>query len=268
MTAYFLETIAEVRSIMSLHRSCIEDVFDVIREIQHLSTERKLGQKIANLRKKAVLSVATRELERNRFSNFDSAKKSIQDACSRRLKPSVRKIGEFDVAVEQWLSGNPEMLRSILLAKTENIKQRDEFESFLRKTVSEFFTPIAVDINGPIETQRTKVETYRILRDTALAREIKGTYKCKCQICYQTLMISEDTAYAEAHHIKPLGTPHSGPDEKGNIICVCPNCHVLLDYGTIKLEPNQLITESSHEISVEYIDYHNENIFSKIGLKG
>ncbi len=84
----------------------------------------------------------------------------------------------------------------------------------------------------------------------------------------QTLMVSDDTAYAEAHHIKPLGSPHNGPDEKSNIVCVCPNCHVLLDYGAVKLEANKLISNKEHKISAVYIDYHNEYIFNKITLKG
>ena len=253
---------------MSLQRSYIEDVLDVIREIQLISSGEKMGQMLSTLRRRAVRTVATRELERRRFSNFDSAKKSIHDACSRRLKPSITNIGDFDVAVEQWLSGNPEGLRSILLPKADNARQRNEFESLLNKVNSQPITPIAADIREPIETQRIKVETYRILRDTALAREIKRTYKYKCQICYQTLMIAGDTPYAEAHHIKPLGAPHNGPDEGGNIICVCPNCHVLLDYGGIILDSKQLNSTSEHKISTEYIDYHNVNIFNKINMKG
>jgi predicted restriction endonuclease len=64
--------------------------------------------------------------------------------------------------------------------------------------------------------------------------------------------------YAEAHHIKPLGAPHNGPDVRANILCVCPNDHVLLDYGAIKLYGNHL-----KEVGQEYIDYHNENIYAK-----
>ena len=31
------------------------------------------------------------------------------------------------------------------------------------------------------------------------------------------------------------GIPHNGPDKLENMICVCPNCHVLLDFGVIRL---------------------------------
>lgn len=118
------------------------------------------------------------------------------------------------------------------------------------------FTPIARDIGEPSQPDRIKQETYRILRDTVLAREVKTTNQYRCQICGQTLMLKAGEPYAEAHHIKPLGTPHNGPDVRENILCVCPNHHILLDYGAIKLDKAQL-----KGIDREYIDYHNEHIF-------
>lgn len=243
---------------MSLHRSCIEDVLDVIQEIQRMSSLGEMEEP-STLRKKSIRTVADREL-RHRFSNRDSANKSIHDACSRRLNLS---IGEFDRAVEEWLSGNPEHLNTILLPQAENKRQRNEIESLLKVDWLPI-TPIAADIREPIETRRIKEETYRILRDTALSRRIKTINDFKCQICDLALKIGKDKPYAEAHHIKPLGVPHNGPDEGGNIICVCPNCHVLLDYGGIELNPEELNSTSEHNISTEYINYHNENIFNKI----
>jgi predicted restriction endonuclease len=56
----------------------------------------------------------------------------------------------------------------------------------------------------------------------------------------------------------PLGSPHSGPDVRENILCVCPNDHVLLDYGAIKVEANLL-----EGIGKEFIDYHNDNVYGK-----
>ena len=102
---------------MKLHRTYIEDIFDVISEIQKIYNEDSAGYTISDSRKRAVRSVAKRELDRNRFINFDSAEKSIHDACSRRLKPFVQTINDFDVAVDQWLSGNPEKLKLILATK-------------------------------------------------------------------------------------------------------------------------------------------------------
>lgn len=120
-------------------------------------------------------------------------------------------------------------------------------------------TPIATDIKDPSQPERVKQETYRILRDTALAREVKESNKHQCQICGKVLKLKNEIPYAEAHHIKPLGAPHDGPDVRENILCVCPNDHVLLDYGVITLDGEQLKC-----IGKEYIDYHNEHIFGKV----
>jgi predicted restriction endonuclease len=136
-----------------------------------------------------------------------------------------------------------------------NVASDGYIQSQLTKPQS---TPIAQDIGDTIQPERIKQETYRILRDTALAREIKESNKYRCHICGQILKLHDERPYAEAHHIKPLGFPHDGPDVRGNILCVCPNDHVLLDYGAIKLDESQL-----PEISKEYIDYHNEYIFGK-----
>jgi len=45
---------------------------------------------------------------------------------------------------------------------------------------------------------------------------------------------------AEVVGMEPLGTPHNGPDVYENIVCVCPNHHVLLDYGVIPLDHSLL----------------------------
>ena len=128
-------------------------------------------------------------------------------------------------------------------------------------------TPIAVDIAEP--PPRLPTEIYRVLRDTKLAREIKWSHGFQCQVCHHPpLKLSDTKLYAEVHHIKPLGSPHEGPDSPENILCVCPNCHVLLDYGAIILDLAKLGTSSAHTIGREYIDYHNHQIFRKVKIMG
>lgn len=122
-------------------------------------------------------------------------------------------------------------------------------------------TPQAKDFNEPTETNRVLYQNYRIIRDTKLARQIKRLYQFKCQICGNTVELNNGTKYAEAHHLMPLGSPHNGPDIAENIICVCPNHHVQLDYGAIKLEIDKLMVNQMHLISDEYISYHNDEIF-------
>lgn len=120
-------------------------------------------------------------------------------------------------------------------------------------------TPRAIDIEELTQPERVLQETYRILRDTTLARIVKESHKYRCQICGETLKLGDGTPYAEAHHIIPLGKPHNGPDVRGNILCVCPNDHVLLDYGAIKLNGDRL-----DGIGRDSIDYHNHNIYGNV----
>lgn len=102
----------------------------------------------------------------------------------------------------------------------------------------------------------------RIERDTPLVRYIKALYECKCQICGITITICDpDQVYAEVHHIVPLGTPHDGPDVLENMLCVCPNHHVQLDYGAIALERRNLTLHPSHLLHDEYLNYHNHHIW-------
>ena len=124
-------------------------------------------------------------------------------------------------------------------------------------------TPVASDIEplptGTIDPIRNKQTTYRILRDTDLARKLKLMHKNRCQICSLTLK-TNDSTYSEAHHIIPLGAPHNGPDTPENIIIVCPNCHVLLDYFSIELSTDNITSITGHTIASKSIQYHNKNM--------
>ncbi|MEO9214807.1 MAG: HNH endonuclease [Rhodanobacter sp.] len=123
-------------------------------------------------------------------------------------------------------------------------------------------TPTASDLEPPSAPERLLIETYRILRDTELARKIKALHKNVCQLCGQTIPLKDGATYAEAHHIRPLGSPHNGPDVAENIVVLCPNHHVMLDYGVIPLETKSLRSLQGHVIGSAYIAYHNEHVFN------
>ncbi len=116
----------------------------------------------------------------------------------------------------------------------------------------------ASDLAEPAQRQQTT--TYRILRDTDKANRVKALHNYECQICGHTIHLPDGSRYAEAHHIRPLGKPHDGPDTMGNIVCVCPNHHAELDYGARPLSTKDLGTVPGHSIDEEYICYHNEVI--------
>jgi len=121
-------------------------------------------------------------------------------------------------------------------------------------------TPTAADLKEPEEAKRMKTEVYRILRDTILARTLKEMHQNQCQVCGESLQLSEGTAYSEAHHIKPLGKPHNGPDIAANILVLCPNHHVLYDYGALWLDFHDLHHHPHHLIGAEFVNYHNRTI--------
>jgi hypothetical protein len=128
-------------------------------------------------------------------------------------------------------------------------------------------TPLPFDFEEPKEATSVLSQTYRILRDTELIRRLKFQNQFSCQICGTSISLNNDTKYVEGHHIKPLSQPHNGPDIPQNIICVCPNHHVQLDYGAIPLDKSNLRTNVNHEIGTEYIQYHNNNIWNKLAPK-
>jgi len=104
------------------------------------------------------------------------------------------------------------------------------------------FSPVInyEDNQEPSPSPRVQFNTYRYLRDTQIAKEIKREYKNICQVCEISLNISKNSYYSEAHHIKPLGQGHNGPDVKENLIVLCPNHHAEFDYGAIAIEPDTL----------------------------
>jgi hypothetical protein len=102
---------------------------------------------------------------------------------------------------------------------------------------------------------------HRIIRDTDIVFNLKRLYLYHCQICTTRLELASGY-YCEAHHLKPLGTPHNGPDTKGNLIIVCPNHHVLLDYRSLTIDIGALKL-NKHELNPEMLIYHNSKICGK-----
>jgi putative restriction endonuclease len=72
--------------------------------------------------------------------------------------------------------------------------------------------------------------------------------------------------YAEGAHIKGLGEAHGGPDTESNILCLCPNHHVLFDNYAISITddfrvlgiPGDIRLHLVHEICLDYVRYHRQ----------
>lgn len=117
------------------------------------------------------------------------------------------------------------------------------------------------------EPGRVSTTILRIVRDTQLAQEVKRLYDYRCQVGGIRLE-GPGGPYAEAAHIQPLGSPHNGPDIISNIICLCPNHHVLFDIGAFTIRDDytlagsiggRLMVNSHHEISHEYLQYRRDH---------
>jgi putative restriction endonuclease len=123
------------------------------------------------------------------------------------------------------------------------------------------------------ETTPTRVATtvLRVVRDTALSKRVKHIHQFRCQVC-GTRLECEGGWYAEAAHIRPLGSPHHGPDTLDNILCLCPNHHVLFDNGGFTVADDltlvgiegRLVSSRDHPISREHLSYHRS--ISDVGV--
>ena len=113
----------------------------------------------------------------------------------------------------------------------------------------------ASDINLPSRPERVVQRVSRIIRDTAVSSELKLLYDHSCQLCGTAINLC-GRDYSEAHHIKPLGSPHDGDDTRDNLLCVCPNCHVLLDYAAVPLKLESLKAQK-HSLKPANVAYHN-----------
>ncbi|RYF26669.1 MAG: HNH endonuclease [Flavobacteriales bacterium] len=132
-------------------------------------------------------------------------------------------------------------------------------------------------VEDHLQTKRVKTEIFRVLRDTKISKALKELYNHNCQICGERIE-SGSFIYSEAHHIRPLGEPHNGPDSFDNLIILCPNHHAEFDYGIIGIEENltivhknienkfasKLITQiKEHKINSIFLRYHMKEIYSK-----
>lgn len=122
---------------------------------------------------------------------------------------------------------------------------------------------------GSESPKRTTQTVQRVIRDSKLGRQLKKLYDYKCQVC--DLQIETDAGfYAEAAHIKPVGSPHDGPDLIENLLCLCPNHHLMFDKGVFFVNEDmsldgisgRLQLHKNHTVESEYFAYHR-SMFDK-----
>lgn len=145
-------------------------------------------------------------------------------------------------------------------------------EEALPKPALPIGAPITVGTNtNPV---RKTMIVQRIVRDTKEGKKVKQLYEWACQVC-GIQITTTGGYYAEAAHVRALGAPHNGPDTSDNIICLCPNHHVMFDQGTFAVNDDlsligidgNLIVSKKHTISIVHFQYHREHFFSRKSTK-
>ncbi|MFF0016216.1 HNH endonuclease [Streptomyces sp. NPDC005374] len=119
---------------------------------------------------------------------------------------------------------------------------------------------------GPA-ARRTRTSS-QLVRDAAIALRVKELHGHACQVC-ETRLQYKRRPYSEAAHIRGLGNPHDGPDELPNLLCLCPNHHVLFDGLEIYVDVDGVVRHThggesagllrqhdGHHIDEAHLDYH------------
>ena len=123
-----------------------------------------------------------------------------------------------------------------------------------------------LDHSARKKERRTSTIT-RVVRDSQLANTVKTIYNHQCQVC-GTAIPTKNGFYSEGAHIKPLGIPHNGDDSLGNLLCLCPNHHVMLDKGAFSVRNDLslvgavdgfLTIHEGHKIDLENLNYHRSS---------
>lgn len=115
------------------------------------------------------------------------------------------------------------------------------------------------------KTVRKQSSINRIVRDYQKAQNVKSWHNFECQVCGLAIK-THIGLYAEAAHIKPLGEPHNGPDIESNMLCLCPNHHVMFDNGGFTIADDleligiegKLRVVKKHSLDRDFIKYHRE----------
>ncbi|MBD1538255.1 SRA-YDG domain-containing protein [Arthrobacter sp. S13_S34] len=106
--------------------------------------------------------------------------------------------------------------------------------------------------------------------NSAVTQFVKEHYGYACQFCGIHLEVDAG-AYAEGAHIRPLGGQHGGHDTTSNVLCLCPNDHVLFAKGGLYLDSEHRIVEKatgkarrritlSHNLDTNNVIYHREHV--------
>ncbi len=156
-----------------------------------------------------------------------------------------------------------------LIIRFELVKIQDQMN--LEVSESHEFTGSIPEGNlSPTRMALTK--SARIKRDLNVPKWVKATYRNQCQAC-STTVVTPSGGYSQGAHIRGLGYPHNGTDTTSNMLCLCPNCHVLFDFGALYIKDDlkslvnvisntEVVLNMSpgHVLDAESVKYHRIHV--------
>lgn len=193
---------------------------------------------------------------------FDSNGYVVFETYEEYIQSPYLKIGQ-EINVPGGISKIPSYVLVSENAQLQHLSQKIKKVSDGQKAYKTGKPPKSLDLKipqGQYNLERNIFQTELIIRDTKVSAWVKYIHEYRCQICGLRLEIGENQYYAEAHHVKPLGNGHNGPDVVENVLCVCPNHHALLDLGAINIDAHTIHNVEGHRINIDYILYHNTAI--------
>jgi hypothetical protein len=107
---------------------------------------------------------------------------------------------------------------------------------------------------GPArDTERRETVIRQIKRRGENRKFLQDLYQGECQISGVKLVMPDGAFSVDCAHIRPLGRPHSGKDEVGNMLSLSPNMHRLFDRGCIRIDPESLEIRLLHRNTLTHL---------------
>ncbi|MGH7233811.1 MAG: hypothetical protein ACREJU_20985, partial [Nitrospiraceae bacterium] len=120
--------------------------------------------------------------------------------------------------LEKRLEGAADMFVQGHPAKFEMFKESSEERKAIEKG-----RPLPSPKSGTAASRR-KIEIEQLIRRTDNKRFLQSLYGGVCQISGVILRLPAGSFTVDCAHIRPLGIPHDGPDDVGNMLSLSRRC--------------------------------------------